>query len=1393
MIEHKEEDWCLRRGQYLGEISALCFLHLPPHLSSLPYLLAGTGSQILVYDLASGLIIRSFEVFDGVRVHGISLGPFSDHSSDSTTVTFKIAVFGERRVKLFSLLINSLAHPRESLHLSLTLMQSLPRLGHWVLDVAFFHGNQWLAIGCSDNSVYFWDMLRCKVLSQVSCSERCLLYSMRIWGNEVDSLRVASGTIFNEVIVWKLDSTNDVPAFGSPAVDNVNLTNEKGNHLPIQPYTAINLFRLIGHEGSIFRLAWSPDGSKIVSVSDDRSARVWILDESKCLQFSVEGPNQSVSSVLFGHTARVWDCCIFDHLIVTAGEDCTCRIWGLDGAQLNLIKEHIGRGVWRCAYHPDFSLLVTAGFDSAIKVHQLQTSPEFLGKIFGAQELSTYEKEAFKLSIPNSTEHVGHMDSKSEYVRCLHFSCEDSLYIATNNGYVYHAKLCHTGNASWTKLLHIGEDAPIVCMDMLSNRSDPSCGIDDWVAVGDGKGRMMIAHLAGDVCSPKVECSFTWSAEIERQLLGTYWSNSLGYRFIFTVDPRGRLKLWRLWNPQSSVSHVEADYRPELVSEFVSCVGMRIICLDASLEDEVLVCGDIRGNVLLFPLKKNLLYNSPITLEEDVSPLAFFKGAHGISTVCSVSIVGSSPSQLDIHSTGGDGCICYFEYDRNQKNLEFTGIKQVKELSTVQSVYSNADYNNKLPSGSYAIGFASSEFIIWNLSSERKVVQILCGGWRRPHSYYLGHSPEMKNCFAFVKDGIIYIHRYWVEENDREMYPKNLHLQFHGREIHSLSFIHPDPSYSPNGKQSYISESSWIATGCEDGTVRLTRYEAETESWLTSMLLGEHVGGSAVRSICSLSKIHRIMLKATDKSERVQQQMGNLEDQENLLLLISVGAKRVITAWKQKIRSIDQRIESQYCKHDNRDGSTSHGSSSKKFSPPLFQWLSSDMPTRNNNGIRENIPKIIGAVKNDQPFPSKDSQIESKSYLLDRSENDWRYLAVTAFLAKGSDSRTTVCFIVVASSDATLSLRALILPHRLWFDVALLTPLSSPVLALQHIIVPRHLLSEENIQIGDLYMVISGSTDGSIALWDLTDHVENFMQLLSTLEMEKGIDNQKRPRTGRGSQGGRWWRSLGSHASKKRPGGEQLSDPSLREKGENSSSLTTKKANDASLQNYDADCLAGCFHTKQSRHVSSEGNHNASLHRKEKTDVSSLDICEIGPLHVFNDMHQSGVNCLHVSHVNKPTASDSTFKFCVLSGGDDQSLNCLTFVFTTTQNLELLNLEADISPSRNMENSIYYCQIHNHQMRLLSVDKISSAHSSAVKGVWTDGRWVFSTGLDQRVRCWNIEQGKLIERAHLVISVPEPEALDARPCDRDRYQIAVAGRGMQMVEFYAPGKMNCGK
>lgn len=74
--------------------------------------------------------------------------------------------------------------------------------------------------------------------------------------------------------------------------------------------------------------------------------------------------------------------------------------------------------------------------------------------------------------------------------------------------------------------------------------------------------------------------------------------------------------------------------------------------------------------------------------------------------------------------TGGDGCICYLEYDPDQRCLEFIGMKQVKELSLVQSVSADNNCLDDLANCGYAIGFASTDFIIWNLISEAKVVSL---------------------------------------------------------------------------------------------------------------------------------------------------------------------------------------------------------------------------------------------------------------------------------------------------------------------------------------------------------------------------------------------------------------------------------------------------------------------------------------------------------------------------------------------------------------------------------------------------------------------------------------------------------------------------------------------
>ncbi|KAK8718200.1 hypothetical protein V6N13_045443 [Hibiscus sabdariffa] len=1342
----------IRSSQYLGEISALCFLHLPSHLSSFPYLLAGTGSQVLLYDLESAKMIKSFQVFEGIRVHGLIC------SLPDNTLTCKVVVCGEKRVKLFNLSFESVSksNTQSEFLVDLSMIHSLPRFTHWVLDVLFLK-DHCLAIGCSDNSVHVWDMLKSSLVLQVQSPDRCLLYSMRLWGDNLEALRIASGTIYNEIIVWKVICQSDPPSSASSVKVCKNLNSSTSNFAECydQEYKAVHICRLVGHEGSIFRIVWSSSGAKLVSVSDDRSARIWTIPG---LQSDSDDKREVVGPVLFGHSARIWDCCISDNLIITAGEDCTCRVWGLDGKQLRMIKEHIGRGIWRCLYDPNSSLLVTAGFDSAIKVHQLHTSvcntldlegdTESEGIIEGAQIITT--------RIPNSMEHAGLMDSKSEYVRSLYFKCEDTIYVATNHGYLYHALLSETEDVKWTELVHVSGEVPIVCMDLLSaSLSENYCGIDDCIAVGDGKGNMTVVGVTGYHSSPQVGFTFTWSAEAERQLLGTYWCKSLGCRYVFTTDPRGTLKLWKLYDPSISVCQDSGRITP--IAEFASCFGIRIMCLDASFEEEVLVCGDLRGNLVLFPLSKELLLSTSATLGVKISPLSYFKGAHGISTVSNISVARLSCNQIEIRTTGADGCLCYFEYDKGRESFEFIGMRQLKELSLIESVSADIK-SDDLANCNYAAGFASTDFIIWNLITEAKVLQIPCGGWRRPHSYYLGDVPEIRNCFAYVKDEIIYIHRHWLAEGGGENFPQNLHLQFHGREMHSLCFVSENLQVKGNEEENLVHKSSWIATGCEDGTVRLTRFTPEMENWSASKLLGEHVGGSAVRSICFVSKTHIIPSDVSTMPDFEKGQNDTSDGKQNPCLLVSVGAKRVLTTWLLRNRSLDE--EEIYPGQKLNRCETGHNPSVKQCSSMSFRWLSTNMPVRSSSmGGSEKIVSAaneVSSLNNDAKtgttFTEKGG-MESKTCLGNKYEDDWRYLAVTAFLVKCASSRLTVCFVVVACSDATLTLQALVLPHRLWFDVALLASMPSPVLALQHAVVPMHAPSKVtgNIEISSLYLVISGATDGSIAFWDITESVETFVQRVSSLNIEKFIDCQKRPRTGRGSQGGRQWRSLNSSMSKRKFGGNPVSKNAgdVHDRDPHVTNCTSSELND--LEKSSKNC--------------SQAEHNTLLEPESIRTDPLAEIYEIQPIHVMNSVHQSGVNCLHLSGDFRD--SENCFLLNIVSGGDDQALHYLRLKLTK----QSTELDAKLLTSETI--------------RISNQHRISSAHASAIKGIWTDGTWVFSTGLDQRIRCWLVgDHGELTEHAHQVISVPEPEALDARACGRNHYQIAVSGRGMQMAEFF---------
>jgi WD repeat-containing protein 6 len=223
-----------------------------------------------------------------------------------------------------------------------------------------------------------------------------------------------------------------------------------------------------------------------------------------------------------------------------------------------------------------------------------------------------------------------------------------------------------------------------------------------------------------------------------------------------------------------------------------------------------------------------------------------------------------------------------------------------------------------------------------------------------------------------------------------------------------------------------------------------------------------------------------------------------------------------------------------------------------------------------------------------------------------------------------------------------------------------------------------HWLSDD-VYNGDRCIIVSGSTDGSITLWDLTGTIHGFMQLASETKSHMVIDCQKRPKTGRGSQGGRRrWRSLANSSVKK--GNEQELLPS--ENNLNTSGAAVESS----------DGTPGA-----------EGNEAINT-ENTVSSTQSCDVPEVQPLQMFSGVHQSGVNCLHVSEMEQQSCSAPGMPYCIISGGDDQAVQCFVFTLGPLQGCST-NTSNIISPP------------DKGGLQILGQHAVPSAHGSAVKGM----------------------------------------------------------------------------
>ena len=130
-----------------------------------------------------------------------------------------------------------------------------------------------------------------------------------------------------------------------------------------QPYTTRYLPRssgLEGHLSSVNSVAFSPDGKRLATGSDDNTAKIWDLQSGKIV-LTLKG-HSAVNSVAFSPDGKK---------LATGSDDNTAKIWDLQSGKAALILEGHSNAIESIAFSPDGKRLATGSFNNIVKIWEL--------------------------------------------------------------------------------------------------------------------------------------------------------------------------------------------------------------------------------------------------------------------------------------------------------------------------------------------------------------------------------------------------------------------------------------------------------------------------------------------------------------------------------------------------------------------------------------------------------------------------------------------------------------------------------------------------------------------------------------------------------------------------------------------------------------------------------------------------------------------------------------------------------------------------------------------------------------------------------------------------------------------------------------------------------------
>lgn len=807
-------------------------------------ILAAEGPFLKIYDAETSTLISQCRVFDSQAIHGIIIRESEINSDDS----LQIVIWGGSSLTL--ILRSQIENIISQNVVSIT--EATTSATDWILGVAFCPWDKNSCVMVTAHNAMLQATLSRKDGSirsrQLQPSSRSMLYSASLICENEDTVMVAAGTIFGEIIVWKCVATEDRSTFLNEA-----------------------LFVFTGHEGSIFGVDISPlimgeDGKSmrlLASCSDDRTIRIWNLAEGSqndmdAMRLAADllpretGFGEIAESehgshafdrcvaVTMGHASRIWgvkfhcpDVSTFGNspiTILSFGEDSTAQEWALEfgsdiqdvskttgileldvskfssnaTAKLSHTKSfafHTGKHIWSAATTQieDKSLLATGGADGKISTYCFNE-----------------EKNTCSISVDPSSNVVAEPSAVNNLVEgsfsSATFEIEEVLESLTSGESIAIKDRQQKSAAS--------KKATKDAFNRYSFISE-----DDFL-ITTTFGRIIRATIKDSINFEEL-----FLPESNAQDLKSYsiLKGNSSLELCFLAGTNGKIFLYQTGIPIVEIGHVERKPSDifivpgndnKSVDLLVTLVGtqeltifsfdLKAIGLDYLVDrrtlslppkfvvtgagrcDDHLVIGSREGQIAVHDIEFDSLVMWNSTGKKDA-----------ITSIVAVPNSESQHSTSYFAITSRDGLYAIFSYDSTEPEATLRISCVHRAAPPFGPMIESCWFQG---SDLIMYGFKSKSLVVWNETKQSEILRIDCGGCHRAHAYsplkdYRGGG---SGHLIYTKASQLYLHSQKVPSH-RTIKPGG-----HGREIKSIA-VRGSPKM--------------IATGAEDTNIRIWRYE----------------------------------------------------------------------------------------------------------------------------------------------------------------------------------------------------------------------------------------------------------------------------------------------------------------------------------------------------------------------------------------------------------------------------------------------------------------------------------------------------------------------------------------------------------------------------------------